>query len=159
MEYAVSMSAKGLGTAKGDFFDGFVAFHLLDAQSGIAADFFAADENLALAYSRPKDHESGKQGSRERKYLANFKELEVPTSPGELHRYTIRYIPEDGLLVWTVDGRTVAEEKNVPVLVSSFRIGVGVMTAKNITNGKSVSVHGQGIVGQWSPIRISKVAK
>ncbi len=155
-EYEVSMSAQGVNTNIGEIYDGFVAFHLLDAESGIAADFFAANDNVAIAYSRPKIIDPKNGPSKERKYLAIFKEVEVKTSPGELHHYKITYYPEQDRISWSLDGEIVAEEKNIPARVKSFRLGLGVMTAKTITDGKSVSNHGQGIIGDWSPVRITE---
>ncbi len=155
-EYEVSMSAQGVNTNQGEIYDGFVAFHLLDAESGIAADFFAANDSVAIAYSRPKVTDPKNRTSKERKYLAIFKEVEVKTSPGDLHAYKIIYNPKQDRISWSVDGDIVAEEKNVPSRIKSFRLGLGVMTAKTITDGKSVSNHGQGIVGQWTPVRIFK---
>ncbi len=149
------MSAEGVNTNEGEIYDGFVAFHLLDAESGIAADFFAANDSVAIAYSRPKSVDPKNLTSRERKYLAVFREVGVKTSSGELHDYKITYNPVQARIIWSLDGEIVAEEKNVPARVRSFRLGLGVMTAKTITDGKSVSNHGQGIVGQWSPVRIT----
>jgi len=155
-EYAVSMSARGVQTNEGEIYDGFVAFHLLDAESGIAADFFASNNSIAIAYSRPKVTDTKIRASKERKYLAVFKEVDVKTSSGELHDYRIIYNPEQDRISWSLDGEMVSEEKNVPSRVKSFRLGLGVMTAKTITNGKSISNHGQGIIGQWSPVRITQ---
>ncbi len=156
MEYEVSMSARGVGTLRGDIFDGFVAFHLLDAGSGVAADFFASDDSVAIAYSRPKQSGQTNGASRNRDYLATFKEVGIHTSPGEVHQYKIVYDRVQARLSWIADGNLVAGERDVPSDVSGFRIGLGVMTAKNITEGKSVSIHGQGMIGQWSPVHVGK---
>lgn len=159
VEYAVSMSALGIQTNADEIYDGFAAFHLLDADSGIAADFFAGNDSIAIAYSRPKAFEAAGRAAKDKKYLAVFKEVEVRTSPGRLHDYLITYNPVQGRLSWKVDGELVGEEASVPVRVKSFKLGLGVMTARTITDGRSVSNHGQGIIGHWSPIRISEQSR
>jgi uncharacterized protein DUF6081 len=156
VEYEVAMSARGIHTNEGEIYDGFAAFHLLDTDSGIAADFFAGNDSLAIAYSRPKATEVKARSAKDRKYLAVFKEIDVRTTTGQMHSYLIVYNPEQGRLSWKVDGELVAEEKNVPSRVKSFKLGLGVMTAKTITEGRSVSNHGQGLIGHWSPIGISE---
>ena len=46
----------------------------------------------------------------------------------------------------------------VPSKIHSSVIALGLMTEKTIEQGKSVSVHGQGLTGEWGPftIRTSK---
>ncbi len=156
-QFELSMSARGVRTNEGDIYDGFIAFHLLDAEFGIAADFFAGNDSLAMAYSLPQESPADRRALRDRRYMAIFKKFEIPTSPGQLHRYKIVYNRGLGRFSWIVDGKKVAEERNVPAKVSSFRIGLGIMTAKNITDGKSISVHGQGMIGRWSPVQYSSV--
>ena len=129
---------------------------MLDAETGIAADFFAGNDSVAIAYSRPNTALSKNRPAKERRYLAVFKEVEVKTSPGELHDYKITYNPQQDRIIWSLDREIVAEEKNVPARVKSFKLGLGVMTAKTLTDGKSVSNHGQGVIGQWSPIKITQ---
>ncbi len=152
--YAVSMSVRGVNTNEGEIYDGFAAFHLLDTDSGIAADFFAGNDNIAIAYSKPKHVSTAMSPPTERKYLAVFKDADVSTVPDQFHNYLIIYDPDESRLTWKVDEEVVAEEKNVPARVKSFKLGLGVMTAKTITEGRSVSNHGQGIIGRWSPVRI-----
>ncbi len=159
VEYEVSMSAQGIHTNEGEIYDGFAAFHLLDTDTGVAADFFAGNDSVAVAYSRPKATETAGRALKERKYLAVFKEVDVRTAAGQLHDYLIIYNPEKGRLIWKVDGELVAEEKSVPARVKSFKLGLGVMTARTITSERSVSNHGQGMIGNWSPITVSQQNK
>ena len=159
VEYEVSMSAQGINMRGGEIYDGFAAFHLLDTDSGVAADFFAGNDSVAIAYSRPKVVENIGRTPKERKYLAVFNEVSIKTVAGQLHDYQITYNPEERRLSWRVDGELVSEEKNVPLRVKSFKLGLGVMTAKTITGGRSVSNHGQGMIGNWSPIIVSERGK
>jgi hypothetical protein len=49
----------------------------------------------------------------------------------------------------------VNQEYNVPRM-ESFTAALGIMTEKDIADGASVSCHGQGIVAEWSPLRITR---
>ena len=40
--------------------------------------------------------------------------------------------------------------------MSSFIAALGVMTEKDIVEGKSASCHGQGIIAEWSPLTITR---
>jgi hypothetical protein len=42
--------------------------------------------------------------------------------------------------------------------MDSFLIALELMTEKQIDQGKSVSVHGQGLVGTWGPFMITMSA-
>lgn len=157
--YEFEMSAEGIRTRRNDIYDGFAAFHLLAAESGVAADFFASDDTIALAYSRPGGRVSGPESSGERRYVVLFKQIDTQTLPGQLHNYRIVYTPSKSCLTWVVDDKEVASEDNVPASILGFRIGLGLMTAKNIVDGHSTSIHGQGMMGSWSPIRIGYVTE
>jgi hypothetical protein len=42
-----------------------------------------------------------------------------------------------------------------PVKFNGFIAALGIMTEKDLTPGGSVSVHGQGILAEWSPIEVT----
>ena len=54
-----------------------------------------------------------------------------------------------------MNGQLVNEETGVPVKMDGFVCALGLMTEKDIRDGKSTSLHGQGIVGEWSPLTIT----
>jgi hypothetical protein len=54
-----------------------------------------------------------------------------------------------------VDGQSVVTYTAVPSKLQSFLIALGLMTEKNIQQGKSVSLHGQGLTGEWGPFTIT----
>jgi hypothetical protein len=39
--------------------------------------------------------------------------------------------------------------------MESFIAALGLMTEKDIVEGKSVSCHGQGLIGEWSELRVT----
>jgi hypothetical protein len=54
-----------------------------------------------------------------------------------------------------VEGQPVNHEVNVPKM-ETFIAALGMMTEKDIVDGKSVSCHGQGLTAEWSPLTITK---
>jgi len=56
---------------------------------------------------------------------------------------------------WWVDGALVNEERDVPDKIRGFTLAMGLMTEKDIREGKSTSLHGQGLIGEWSESRIT----
>ena len=44
----------------------------------------------------------------------------------------------------------------VPAKMDGFLCALGLMTEKDIRDGKSASLHGQGIIGEWAPLVITK---
>lgn len=54
-----------------------------------------------------------------------------------------------------VDGQDAGIYTEVPSKINSLIIALGLMTEKTIEQGKSVSVHGQGLIGEWGPFTIT----
>ena len=50
----------------------------------------------------------------------------------------------------------VNRETGVPVKMDGFLCALGIMTEKDIRDGKSASLHGQGVIGEWTPLVITK---
>ena len=46
-------------------------------------------------------------------------------------------------------------ETNVPFAMDSFLVALGIMTERDIVDGQSVSLHGQGVTAEWSPVTIT----
>ena len=44
----------------------------------------------------------------------------------------------------------------VPAKMDGFLCTLGLMTEKDIRDGKSASLRGQGIIGEWAPLVITK---
>ena len=91
----------------------------------------------------------------DQRYFCLFKELDVATEPGQWHDYRITYDQGASTVRWWVDDELVNEERNVPDTIRGFTLAVGLMTEKDFRNGKSVSLHGQGVIGEWSESRIT----
>lgn len=53
-----------------------------------------------------------------------------------------------------MNGQEVRRERDVPVKFNQFIVALGIMTEKDLSPEGSVSVHGQTVIGEWSPITI-----
>ena len=137
-----------------DFYDGFVSFNMLDFTTGIAIDFFVSNECFATVYARLPFPGSPAPDGDGQKYFALFKEQPLPNGPQQTHRYRITYNQGSDELFFYVEDTLVNHEVNVPKM-ESFIAALGLMTEKDIVDGKSVSCHGQGIAGEWSELRIT----
>ena len=136
-----------------DFYDGFVSFNMLDFTTGIAIDFFVSNECFATVYARlPFPGSPVPEGDGQR-YFAMFKEQPLPKGPRETHAYRIEYDQGAAELRFFVEGELVNRETNVPRM-EQFICALGLMTEKDMVDGKSVSCHGQGLIGEWSPVTL-----
>ena len=143
-----------------DLYDGFVSLNLLDFTTGLAIDFFVCNEKFATVYARlpfPGVSLDGDTPGKP-KTFALFKELPLPDGPQRAHRYRIVYSKAEDTFSWYVNDELVNRETEVPVKMDGFLCALGLMSEKEIEHGKSVSLHGQGAIGEWSPLVITKTA-
>lgn len=150
----LDIRAQKLNGVPNDFYDGFVSFNLLDFSTGMAVDFFVSNECFATVYARLPFPGSAIPEEADR-YFALFKEQPLPKGGQQPHRYKITYDQGANELLFYVEGELVNREVNVPKM-QSFLAALGLMTEKDIVNGQSVSCHGQGLVGEWSPLTITR---
>ncbi|MDZ4278740.1 MAG: DUF6081 family protein [Dehalococcoidia bacterium] len=141
-----------------DLYDGFVSLNLLDFSTGLALDFFVCNEKFATVYARlPFPGTAIEAGAADKpNVFAIFKELPLPGGAQQTHRYKITYSKADAVVSWYVNDELVNQESGVPVKMDGFVCALGLMTEKEIHDGKSVSLHGQGIAGEWAPLVITK---
>jgi hypothetical protein len=151
----VRIAARGAGTAPNDLYDGFVSYNLLDFETGTAIDFFVSNEVIATVYARLPFPGVPVPATGEQRYFAIFKETAAPTAAGMAHDYRITYDQAAGSVRWWVDDELVNEEAGVPDRISGFTLAMGLMTEKDIRDGASASLHGQGLTGEWSPTRVT----
>ena len=138
-----------------DFYDGFVSLNLLDFSTGLAIDFFVSNECFATVYARLPFPGTSVADADGQKYFALFKEQPLPKGEQQRHHYKITYDQGAAELRFYVEDVLVNREVNVPKM-ESFIAALGIMTEKDITEGKSVSCHGQGITAEWSPLTITR---
>jgi hypothetical protein len=159
ISFAWEQKARCTGTTPGDLYDGFISVNLLDFTTGAALDFFVCNDVISTVYAiLPFPgiplRSDGEQDDRPR-YFCDFGELSTATTSGQLHRYGISYHRGQDEIIYRVDGNEVARYRDVPIKFNSFLIALGLMTEKTIDNGKSISVHGQTLIGEWSAFTIT----
>ncbi|HEY1351263.1 MAG TPA: DUF6081 family protein [Ktedonobacteraceae bacterium] len=151
--------ARCMGTASADLYDGFISVNLLDFTTGAALDFFICNDVISTVYALlpfpglsllPRKAQDDRPG-----YFCDFDELPLPSTSGQLHRYGISYHRGKDEVAYRVDGNEVARYCDVPLKLNGFLIALGLMTEKTIENGKSVSVHGQMLTGEWGAFTIT----
>lgn len=148
--------ARVLNGVPDDLYDGFVSLNLLDFATGLALDFFVCNEKFATVYARlPFPGVQIEPVAGRPNVFAIFKELPLPLGPQEPHRYKIAYAKAEDTVSWYVNDELVNRETGVPVKMDGFLCALGLMTEKDIRDGKSTSLHGQGLVGEWSPLVIT----
>jgi hypothetical protein len=151
------ITARVINGVPEDLYDGFVSLNLLDFGTGLAIDFFVCNEKFATVYARlpfPGTQIEGETPGRP-KVFAIFKELPLPGGPQRPHRYRIAYSKADDAISWYVNDDLVNREVGVPVKMDGFICALGLMTEKDIRDGKSASCHGQGLIGEWAPLVIA----
>ena len=150
----LDIRAQKLDGIADDFYDGFVSVNLLDFSTGMAIDFFVSNECFATVYARLPFPGTTVADGAGQKYFGLFKEQPLPNGPRQEHHYAITYDQGASELRFYVEGALVNREVDVPKM-ESFIAALGLMTEKDITDGRSVSCHGQGLVGEWSPLTIT----
>jgi len=153
------ITARVLNGTPDDLYDGFVSLNLLDFTTGLAIDFFVCNEKYATVYARLPFPgtviENGGIPGRPN-IFALFKEEPLPDGEQRPHRYKITYSRAEDTISWFVNDELVNRETKVPVKMDGFLCALGLMTEKDIRDGKSVSLHGQGVIGEWTPLVITK---
>lgn len=154
--FDITYRALGYHTTPHDLYDGFVSWNLLDFETGLALDFFASNDTISTVYARLPFPGVPEPSTGDTRYFAIFKELDIPTAPGQPHDYRIAYDRAGDEVRWYVDGNEVNRETRVPDKVNGFTIALGLMTEKDIGPQGSTSLHGQGLLGEWSAVRVTR---
>ena len=151
VSFELEMRSQCSGTTPGDLYDGFVSFNLLDFTQGGALDWFVGHDRVAPVYARLPFPGVVAADAKPLKYFAMFDEL--PHEPAARRRVRIAYDRALDECRWWLDGEQVWRY-TLPVKLSGFLAALGIMTEKDLSPDGSVSVHGQGILGEWSPLEI-----
>jgi hypothetical protein len=153
--FEISIAARTVGTARGNLYDGYVSWNLLDFATGWALDFFTGGDTVATVYGRLPFPGVTLPETGEAKAFCFFHELDdLPASQGQEHAYRITYDQAADTVEFEADGRMVDRYDNVPDKLTGFTVALGLMSEIDIVDGKSVSCHGQGVIGRWSPMRV-----
>lgn len=155
LSFELTLRCEKVNGVANDFYDGYVSFNLLDLSQGLAIDFFQSNECYATVYARlPFPGAAVPEGDGP-KYFGLFNEKPLPKGERVAHRYKITYDQGAAELLFFVEGELVNREVNVPRMESMIA-ALGIMTEKDIQNGKSVSCHGQGVIAEYGPLTITR---
>jgi hypothetical protein len=153
--FEISIAARTVGTARGNLYDGYVSWNLLDFATGWALDFFTGGDTVATVYGRLPFPGVTLPETGEAKAFCFFHELgDLPAGQGQEHAYRITYDQAGDTVEFEADGRLVDRYDRVPDKLTGFTVALGLMSEIDIVDGKSVSCHGQGVIGRWSPMRV-----
>ncbi len=154
--FEIQVAARTVATQPGNLYDGYVSWNLLDFGTGWALDFFTSGDTVATVYGRLPFPGVTLPDTGEAKAFCIFHELpDLPTSQGQEHAYRITYDQGADTVEFEADGRVVDRYENVPDKITGFIAALGLMSEVDIVDGKSVSCHGQGVIGRWSPMRVT----
>ncbi|QAY65396.1 DUF6081 family protein [Paenibacillus protaetiae] len=153
ISFELQMRARTQGTAPGDLYDGFVSLNLLDFTTGAALDFFVSNDKYASVYAILPFPGVQVPDTGKTKYFCVFKE-ETDFEAGEFNTYKITYSQAEDEAVFYLNGREVRREKNIPMKFNEFYVCLGIMTEKDLSPSGSVSVHGQTVIAEYSPVTV-----
>jgi hypothetical protein len=155
ISFEIQIAARTVGTQPGNLYDGYVSWNLLDLTTGWALDFFTGGDTVATVYGRLPFPGAAVPETGPARAFCIFNELhDLPASQGQVHAYRITYDQAADSVEFEADGRIVDRYENVPDKITGFTAALGLMSEIDIVDGKSVSCHGQGVIGRWSPMRV-----
>ncbi|UTR07741.1 DUF6081 family protein [Alkalihalobacillus sp. LMS6] len=155
IEIELDIKARTKDTTPGDLYDGYVSFNLLDFTTGAALDFFATDDQYSSVYGILPFPGVNVPDTGKTKYFCLFKEAQEHFKPQDFNRYKIIYDRKNDEAIFYVNGHEVRRETQIPVKLNQFTIALGIMTEKDLTSEGSVSVHGQTVIGEYSPVTVT----
>ena len=156
--FAIDLGATIVGGVAGDLYDGFVSFNVLDFSTGAALDFFVGNETIATVYGKlPFPGVPVVTPAHGPQYFCLFEELRNSNSPGRMRHFEITYDAATDQVSFSIDGKEVRRYHNVPFKLGACTLALGLMTEKDIDPASgSVSCHGQGAIGKWGKICITR---
>lgn len=154
VSFELQIRARSQGTVPGDLYDGYVSLNLLDFTTGAALDFFASNDKYASVYAVLPFPGVQVPESDKTRYFCIFKE-DTNFKAREFNTYKITYNRANDEVVFYLNGEEVRREKNVPIKFNQFTIALGIMTEKDLSPEGSVSVHGQTVIAEYSPVKVT----
>jgi hypothetical protein len=150
------VGAEGRFNRRDDIFDAFVTFNLFDFESGVVIDFLLNGHLIYALYERL--YMPGY--TDENTALVREANLPVRATPRQLYECAMSYDRKKDVAEWRLEGELVYRVPNIPVKINQFFLGMGLMTLKPIAAAfpyyfpKSTSLHGQGVTGIWSEMKV-----
>jgi hypothetical protein len=152
ISFEVSIKVRRRGATPGDLYDGYGSFLCLDLKTGTAMDWFVADDMAAAAYARLPFPGLSLPEIGDFNYWAIFDEVSPAPSVDGFNTFGLTIEPSTGIS-WSMEGAEVSR-RPMPYRLGELTLGLAIMTEKDIGPSGSVSLHGQGIQAEWSPVRV-----
>ncbi len=153
--FEIQIAARTVNTQPGNMYDGYVSWNLLDLTTGWVLDFFTGGETVTTVYGRLPFPGATVPDTGPAKAFCIFNELkDHAATQGQVHAYRITYDQALNTVEFEADGRIVDRYERVPDKITGFTAALGLMSEIDIVDGKSVSCHGQGVIGRWSQMRV-----
>lgn len=154
VSFELQIRAKSKNTTPNDLYDGYVSLNLLDFTTGGALDFFAGNDKYASVYAVLPFPGVEVPETDKTRFFCIFKEG-TNFKAGEFNTYRITYHRGNDEVVFYLNGEEIRREKNVPIKFNKFTIALGIMTEKDLTPQGSVSIHGQTVIAEYSPVTVT----
>jgi Family of unknown function (DUF6081) len=150
--FAADLAVESIGGDPGDFRRGMAAFHVFDlavskrvfAVCGTSTRVFALHEQLGLSAGAAGEPFYHVVESPYEDFDDDFTRLRACEITLDRDRSTA---------AWSVDGRSVYEAHGT-VIPERVHIGFGIWTMVPIRDGRSRSLHGQGMIARWRRFRV-----
>ncbi|GGX22387.1 hypothetical protein GCM10010297_49440 [Streptomyces malachitofuscus] len=151
LTFEVEMGVRTYGQVPHDLLDAFGTVNVFDLETGVVLNaaatndtVYAVIERLALpGVAEPHEH------------FIHRVVLDVPTEPGQRHRYSVGYRAGTSEAEFHVDGR-LAYWARLPVPVTGFHAGMALFSARDLSRyTRAEREHGQGATGRWGPWRVT----
>lgn len=151
LTFEATMRVRTYGQVPYDLLDAYGTVNVFDLESGVVLNaaatndtVYAVVERLALPGAAPP------RGRSIHRVV-----LDVPTEPGQEHRYAITYRADTSEAEFHVDGRLVYGAR-LPVPVAGFNAGMALFSARDLARyTRAERERGQGATGWWGPWRIT----
>lgn len=150
-QFAVDMAVSNVGGNPDDYRSGAAAFVLNDFESGthLVFDILATSNRVHAVFERLAAPGVDLPFARatENPFLRADENYE------DFHSYQTTLDRSARTVRFFVDSLLVHEERHVDPFPGSVHLGLGILTLRAISSGRSVSNVGQGVVARWKNVR------
>ncbi len=151
LSFEVTMGVRTYGQVPYDLLDAFGTVNVFDMETGVVLNAAATNDTVYAVIERLAL--PGVTQPHER--FIHRVVLDVPTEPGQEHRYAIGYRADTSEAEFHVDGR-LAYGTRLPVAVTGFEAGMALFSARDLSRyTRAEREHGQGATGWWGPWRVT----
>lgn len=149
--FAVDMAVRHVGGNPDDYRSGAAAFILNDFESGthMVFDILATSKRVHAVFERLAG--PGVDPAFARATENPF--LRADENYEDFHSYQTTLDRSARTVRFFVDALLVHEERHVEPFPESVHVGLGILTLRAISGGRSVSNAGQGLVARWKNVR------